>query len=187
MSAETMIEHCNTIIGKKTYEPANIVRSEPIRYSRDNIDDVLSTVKDLGGCEGWLCFQSGVHRVRKGDDLQALPTNLGYVLSGELVQGDKTMSIQQSNDQWYVSFIEENATGNPAAQIVICTNRRQCVLSRFSKERSQGDEKQSATSNASPSEYAEYRVFFTKNDDDSGYEPFCYRFAGFYPEEERTL
>lgn len=144
MTAESIVEHCNQIVGGNPYTMAGIVRSDAECISTSQYEELIARIEAFSGCEGWLCFQSGVHRVSKEDDLTALPKHLGLVLNGELAKPDeskntgesgKTLSIQQSNDQWYLATIEETSPELAHVQTVVSSSQELCVLSRFSKKK----------------------------------------------------
>ena len=177
MRCESIVKHCNNILGYDAYELKHVNRHKPERYDCDQVDALVARVKSFEGFEGWLCFQSGVHRVEKGPDLQNLPTNLGYLLSGELVNDGLTVSIQQNNDKWYLSIIEETSAKTADSQQVISTARKLCVLKKFSAASRINNHPLADNTDEEPIELAEYRVYFEKGESD--YRPNCFRLTGF--------
>lgn len=177
MSSESVVKHCNDILGYEAYEVRYIKRHKPECYNSDNVDMLLTRIKSFEGFKGWLCFQSGVCRVQTDPDLQKLPTNLGYVLSGELVKDSLTVSIQQSNDEWYLSIIEETSSDTAGSQQVIGTDRQLCVLKKFSTAPRANGHPNANNADEEPTELAEYQVYFEEGV--SGYRPHCFRLTGF--------
>lgn len=117
--------------------------------------EVLKALNQFAAKDGWVCYQSRVHVVRNGSAISGNPGEDGLPLSGELVNGSRSLVLRTVPGGWRLTAIEESE-GDTAIAF---------------------DTRRAGTGVGGVNSLA-YRVYWL-HDDKRGYEPRLARFTGY--------
>lgn len=95
------------------------VAARPQVYT--DVEQLRAAMSSFAPSEGWICCQSRVHVMRERDDLGGDPGQDGLPVSGELVNGARSLVLRTVPEGWRLIEIEEGAsTGIPALAFDTC-------------------------------------------------------------------
>lgn len=129
-----------------------------------SVDTVWQRIDAFRPDEGWFCCQSSIYRFTDSKIPRMERDRDGRLLSGELVQGERSLHIRQHDAGWRL-FLFEEAPATSESGAMSPVQQRNLLLAEASDRPT----------------YLHYRVFW-RHDDETGFVPDAARFCGFRTE-----